>query len=191
MRQQTAASPTGMPGVTCATASPDSRQSCINSWILQHLVAPGTVGGCAGLSPDFLQSCLNDLVAKKQQELGEQQQQAPVDPVHNNHGFVGGSCSTVNPTNLQDCINSFIQTLQVAADVEHNKIACALEDQSCLNAYVLGLQQQSGLLGGCAGVAPEFKQACINNYVLSLQQKLNMGVGAGAVLPVGAGAVMP
>lgn len=118
------------------------------------------------MSPDNRQSCLNALVMKAQQNLANQQQ--PLRPV-------GSSCGTVSPDSLQACLNTFALKLQRLDNSGAPESMCVEGDQSCINTFIMGLQQHAGLLGGCAGVAPEYKQACINNYVLSLQQQ---GVGA-------------
>jgi hypothetical protein len=118
---------------------------------------------------------LNALVIQAQHKQSDQQaiNPQPLGPA------VGSTCSSVGPAHLQECINSFVLKMQAAENGQGVGAVCADSDQSCIDSFVLAMQTRGGVMGGCAGVAPEQQQACINNYVLSLQQK-DVGVGAQA-----------
>lgn len=166
----------GPPGSSCASVSPASRDECVANYIAerQRALLPGKVGGCSSVAPNYKRACAIQAVLDWQDHGLPRTNPAPTT------GLVGG-CATVTPGYQQACLNTYAIQLQAAQQAKKGNTApgatCASvrpgpDQDACIQRFVIGLQQarNPGLVGGCAGVAPTYRQACVNTFLLELQK---------------------
>lgn len=96
--------------------------------------------------------------------------------------LLGGDCAVVAPASRMQCVFTTLmqwQAKEAAANGAASRpggtcasVAPGPSREQCLSAWFMQrqLKQAPGMVGGCGGVAPQYKNSCIADSVIAMQK---------------------